>query len=221
MKDLNLNKVPKYWDDMSLDTFIKYMNITTADYAKEYKRTFDIIALLMDVKRDVVMNAPMEVIAEIMEKLSWLDREPPTEDRRYIYIDGMKYWAPLKLHDITTAEFIDMYHLTSEKDSIINNLPTLMAIFYRPMSDNGVKRIRYDTDTVPERRDFFLENASGWDAWTAVNFFLSRRLKSIECILRVFSPLPTKFIKKDRMIPTSLKRITTRMTTPRAKQKNS
>jgi len=127
------------WSDVTLETWIRLVAAETGSKTKEAEET---IASLSDIPKQLVKELALRDVAIIMQKLSELGSEQNTVLKKVIEIDGIEYGMHPDLSEITLGEYADIE--TFIKDGLNKNLPELMAVLFRPITektDSGVYTI--------------------------------------------------------------------------------
>ena len=125
-------KLISKWSDVTLDKWVKLIKFSSKNKAVEAKET---IALLSDIPKKLIDELALRDVAVMMQKVSELQREQNSSFKRIIQVNGKEYGFHPNLDDITLGEYADIE--TFIKDNIEQNLPNVMAILYRPITEKG------------------------------------------------------------------------------------
>ena len=132
-------KLINSWSDVNLDTWLKLIEFETGSKTQEAEGT---IAALSDMSKQLINQLSLRDVAVIMEKIAELQAEQDSSLKRIIEIDGVEYGYMPDLNQITLGEYADLE--TFIKIGIEKNLPEVMAVLYRPVTektDSGVYTI--------------------------------------------------------------------------------
>ena len=131
------------WSDVTLESWLKLIEAETGSKTNEALET---ITALSDIPKQLVKELGIKDVAVIMSKIAELQVEQDSSLKRIIEVEGKEYGFHPDLSEITLGEYADLE--TFIKKGIENNMPEIMAIFYRPITakgDNGVYTIEaYD-----------------------------------------------------------------------------
>lgn len=95
-------KVPTDWSDITLK---KYQDISRYYSNNEDKTIIDLLPILLDKDKDYVMSLPEEFLEKILEKMLFLQEEPPAEPSNQIKIGKDTYVINYQ-NKLRTGEYI-------------------------------------------------------------------------------------------------------------------
>jgi len=127
------------WQEVSLEKWLKLIDFTKETKTKEAAET---IAALSTIPKKLINQLELKDVAAIMSKLSEFQQQQDSSLKRIIEINGKRYGFHPDLDSITLGEWADLE--TFVKQDIEKNLPEVMAILYRPITeetDSGVYTI--------------------------------------------------------------------------------
>ena len=130
------------WSDVTLE---KWANLIAQEEEAKSEEAFETITSMSDIPRQLVSQLSLNDVVVIMGKIAELQEKADTTLKNLIEIDGVEYGFHPDLSDITLGEFADLE--TMIKEGIEHNLPEIMAILYRPITEkkNGLYSIQaYD-----------------------------------------------------------------------------
>ena len=132
-------KLISSWEEVTLEKWLKLIDFASETKTKEAEET---IAALSTIPKQLIKQLELKDIAAIMSKLSEFQQQQNSSLKRIIEIDGKRYGFHPDLDSITLGEWADLE--TFIKQDIEKNLPEVMAILYRPVTeetDSGVYTI--------------------------------------------------------------------------------
>mgnify|MGYP003144642462 CR=1 FL=1 len=132
-------KLISSWKEVTLEKWLKLIDFASETKTKEAEET---IAALSTIPKQLIKQLELKDIAAIMSKLSEFQQQQNSSLKRIIEIDGKRYGFHPDLDSITLGEWADLE--TFIKQDIEKNLPEVMAILYRPITeetDSGVYTI--------------------------------------------------------------------------------
>lgn len=141
-----IENLPKNWSEVTLYQYQELNKSIKYDI-------FDELSILLNTTPDdpIIENLDWEEVGKILDKLSWLKKEPNAIIQKEI--EGFILKAFNKL---TLGEFIDLEYYFENK---IENLHIMMAILYRSQKIDDWDHIKiepYDYD-IEERGEIFLD----------------------------------------------------------------
>jgi|TARA_R110002020_G_scaffold51746_2_gene146232 hypothetical protein len=132
-------KLISKWSDVTLEKWIKLVNFHNGTKSSE---ALDTIAELSNIPKNLINKLELKDVAIIMNKIAELQQKQDSSLKRIIEIEGERYGFHPNLDEITLGEWSDIE--TMIRNDIEKNMPELMAILYRPITDetdNGIYTI--------------------------------------------------------------------------------
>ena len=160
-------KLINSWSDVNLETWLKLIEFQTGSKSKEAEET---IAAMSDIPKQLINQLSLRDVAVIMGKIAELQAEQDGSLKKIIEIDGVEYGFHPNLDDITLGEYADIE--TFIKNGIEENLPEVMAVLYRPITEkkNDIYTIAaYDGDIRMRTEE--MKKMSAEQVQSALRFF--------------------------------------------------
>jgi hypothetical protein len=123
-------KLISSWEEVTLEKWLKLIDFASETKTKEAEET---IAALSTIPKQLIKQLELKDIAAIMSKLSEFQQQQDSSLKRIIEIDGKRYGFHPDLESISLGEWADLE--TFIKQDIEKNLPEVMAILYRPITE--------------------------------------------------------------------------------------
>jgi len=115
-------KLPKQWNQVTLEQFIEFSGIDREQGAYHYNS--EALSILSDEPMEVIEDMDVDEMAELVAEAKWCTSEPSKIYKHELF--GMKFKP---LNKLTLFEYIDLdYYFT---DNYITNLHKVCAICYR------------------------------------------------------------------------------------------
>ncbi|MBP93864.1 MAG: hypothetical protein CMC55_07090 [Flavobacteriaceae bacterium] len=170
-------KLINSWSDVNLETWLKLTEFESGSKTKEAEET---IAAMSDIPKQLINQLSLRDVAVIMGKIAELQAEQDSSLKKIIEIDGIEYGFHPNLDDITLGEYADIE--TFIKNGIEENLPEVMAVLYRPITEkkNDIYTIAaYDGDIRMRTEE--MKKMSAEQVQSALRFFfvLGKKLSMI------------------------------------------
>ena len=137
-------KLISSWKDVTLEKWLKLIDFESGSKCEEAEET---IAALSDIPKKLVKELALRDVAVIMSRVAELQVGQDNTLKNIITINGIEYGFHPNLDDITLGEYADIE--TFIKNGIDKQLPELMAVLYRPITEkkNDIYTIdAYDGD---------------------------------------------------------------------------
>ena len=137
-------KIISKWSDVTLEKWLKLIELETGSKAKEAEET---IAALSNIPKQLINELSIKDVAVIMSRMAELQQEQDSSLKNIVKINEVEYGFHPDLDSITLGEYADIE--TFIKNGIETNLPELMAVLYRPVTEkkNDIYTIAaYDGD---------------------------------------------------------------------------
>ncbi len=137
-------KLISKWSDVNYETWLKLIDFQNGTKTKEAEET---IAALSNIPKDLIKQLELSDIVNIMNKVSEMQQEQDSALKRIIEVEGKRYGFHPDLSSISLGEWADIE--TFIKQDIEKNLPEVMAVLYRPITEekNDIYTIEaYDGD---------------------------------------------------------------------------
>mgnify|MGYP003654078692 FL=1 len=126
----NTFKLIDSWNDVTLEKWLKLIDFEKGTKTEEATET---IAALSNIPKQLIKELALSDVAEIMSRVGKLQEEQDTSLKRIITVNDVEYGFHPNLDDITLGEYADIE--TFIKGGVEKNLPSLMAILYRPVKE--------------------------------------------------------------------------------------
>ena len=171
-------KLISKWSDVTLEKWLKLIDLETGSKTKEAEET---IAALSNIPKQLIKELSIKDVAVIMSKIAELQQEENSSLKRIVKINNVEYGFMPDLDSITLGEYADIE--TFIKNGIETQLPALMAVLYRPITEkkNDIYTIAaYDGDIRMRTEEMKQMSA---EQVQAALFFFSSFAKELSLIL--------------------------------------
>jgi hypothetical protein len=175
-------KLISSWEEVTLEKWLQLIDFETGTKTEEATET---IAALSDIPKQLVKELALSDVAVIMSKVGELQSKQDTKLKRIIEINDIEYGFHPDLDSISLGEYADIEQFI--KNGIESNLPSLMAVLYRPIKEkkNDIYIIdAYDGDIRMRTEE--MKQMSAEQVQSALVFFYIF-VKALSEILQSFS----------------------------------
>jgi hypothetical protein len=118
------------WEDVTLDKWVK---LITKKHKNKSEEAIHTINVLSDIPKKIVEELGISDVANILQRIAKLQESTDSQLNKIIKINNIEYGFHPNLEEITIGEYADIE--TYLKDGIESNLPKLMAVLYRPITE--------------------------------------------------------------------------------------
>ena len=158
------------WADVTLEKWLQIIDIKGESKTKEAEET---IAALTDMPKQLIKELSIKDVAVIMGKVAEMQANENSSLKRIVEIEGVEYGFHPDLDEITLGEYADLE--TMIKNGVEGNMPELMSILYRPVTekgDNGVYTIAAYDGKISIRAEE-MKKMSAEQVESALRFFFA------------------------------------------------
>jgi hypothetical protein len=144
------NKLPKAWNQITIETFIELRNLSQEDGMFNYQ--IDVLCTLLDCYPEDLDDISIEELDDLLIEVKFIRDEPP---KRYENKIGSYKLKPF--NKITLGEFISLEAYFS--DDYIKKLPNIVAILYRrfKLNDWGDEILEPYNFNSNDRLEWFMD----------------------------------------------------------------
>lgn len=167
---------PETWQELKLGRWIAATSIVTED-DDDIDKNVKLVSAIAGIPEDDLLDLPYTEYSKLAGLSTALADLRPGEPAFELEIAGVKYGLATEISKMTTAEYLDLDSLVTDRDSLSSNLATVMAILYRPIGKDG-KPERYRSQDVEERAKLFLEEMPCSAVFSSLNFCYALSLAS-------------------------------------------
>ena len=162
---------PETWQELKLGRWIAATSLVTEE-TDDITKNVRLVSAIAGIPEDDLLDLPYTEYVKLAQLSTALADLRPGEPAFELEIAGVKYGLATEISKMTTAEYLDLDSLVTDRDSLSSNLATVMAILYRPLGKDG-KPERYRSSEVEERAALFLEEMPCSAVFSALSFSYS------------------------------------------------
>tara|TARA_R100001443_G_C3344546_1_gene175283 strand:+ start:155 stop:799 length:645 start_codon:yes stop_codon:yes gene_type:complete len=132
-------KLISKWSDVTLEKWVKLIDYHNGTKSSE---ALNIIAELSNIPKKLIKELELKDVAVILSAIAKLQKKQDSSLKKIIEIEGKKFGFHPNLEEITLGEWSDLE--TMFTNGMESNLPEIMSILYRPITDetlNGIYTI--------------------------------------------------------------------------------
>jgi hypothetical protein len=165
-------KLPKNWNDVTVEQFITLKNIIEKPDDLYYIRYIEILSILTDTMPDDKIWKDIKIIeiTNLIDSLTWLRTEPTTKYKEIINNNKI-----INLFNLSFGEWLDIENLFGE--NLFNNLPKICGLLYRKIKiDEWDNEIFQPYDNVDYNKTIeFYENLPITDIYGIISYYTNFR----------------------------------------------
>lgn len=160
-------------DDLTIREYQNILVLLDSDATIE--RDIEILTILTDKDEKFLKDFDYKSIKLLLKEANKsLDKLPSLSNNiKPFKLNGKKYKFDLDFDKISTGMFTDLMHFS--KGDVISNLHFFASILIRP-----VKNFKYNSETVVERAEYFLDNLPVIKAYSVSFFLLNLKVRFLE-----------------------------------------
>ena len=128
-KDTKFNVINS-WNDVTLN---KWVQLISKKNKLKSEDALNTIKILSDIPEKIIKELTIPDIATILNRISELQAKEGDKLNRKIKLDGVEYGFHPNLEELTLGEYADIE--TCLQNGMEDNLPTIMAVLYRPITE--------------------------------------------------------------------------------------
>ncbi len=118
----------KSWEDVTLEKWVK---LITFEKLSNTQEAMEVLGVLTDMPKKLIRELALQDVANIMSKVTELQREDKVVLKKIIKLEGKQYGFHPNLEDLTLGEWADIE--TFMEQGLDNNMHNIMAILVRPI----------------------------------------------------------------------------------------
>ena len=118
----------KSWEDVTLEKWVK---LITFEKLSSTQEAMEVLGVLTDMPKKLIRELALQDVANIMSKVTELQREDKVVLKKIIKLEGKQYGFHPNLEDLTLGEWADIE--TFMEQGLDNNMHNIMAILFRPI----------------------------------------------------------------------------------------
>ena len=159
---------PETFSELKLGRWIKANSLATGE-SDDITKNVALVSAIAGIPEDDLLDLPVTEFVKIQELATALADLKPGKPSFELEIAGIKYGLATEISKMSTAEYIDLDTIVTDKESLSSNLATVMAILYRPLGKDG-KPERYRSQDVEARAAIFYDEMPCSAVFSALSF---------------------------------------------------
>lgn len=133
-------KLPTKWSNVRLKQYIDIVEVSAVDM-DELDKSVKILAILSGEKEDFFLELPLALVKDYIRKIQFIYTKPEGGVLRHTKrIGTKKFKINYRLSDITGGEYIDLTGFVKDPIKVTQNLPSILAIFFKPINWLGLEK---------------------------------------------------------------------------------
>jgi hypothetical protein len=163
-KDYNF---PNCWEDLSVEDFINILKLEKTKDLYQFDELYlaKIIEVLLNISEEEFNDFDLDIFSKLVQEISFLQETATYENKKDIYIDGVKYVTPMNFNKISLGEYASIKTLTKDKP-YEEQLLIISSIIVRPEGE------KFEATKINERKERF-KKLRLVDINECISFFLS------------------------------------------------
>ncbi len=132
-----LNKVPKSWQDITVNQFIELSQIKKEEFLSNEEFDLFYISLLTDTSMSIIEDLPFDEFKKLLTQFNFIDKLPNKPPAKIINTTAGPLYYIEDFNLIEIGAFIDLEHFFTE--DYINNFKIILSILYRQKTIHNSK----------------------------------------------------------------------------------
>ena len=134
-------RIPNTWKDIEVSKFPLIYDIVRDSDIDENERNYRVLSILADVNVNDIKRIKLTDLKELVKKIEYVFKfEFPAYKEKFKH--NKIYWqVNFDVSNLNAEDFISLSKLTENEDTIINNLPQIVAIFIKPYKYKWFKKV--------------------------------------------------------------------------------
>ena len=116
-------KLPKSWNEITVNQWVELNSIDQAEYNSVFLHTLEAISILSDTDPEELEELSPEELIDLASQVSFIKREPSNKPNELV-----KGFRLKPMDALTLGEFIDLEHYVSQS---VKNFTLLLSILYK------------------------------------------------------------------------------------------
>lgn len=162
-------KLPKSWQDISIDTFQQLHKLTEPTFENQIAT----LAILTGQTIDQIEEMPIKDITEAINKLAWMAELPTAKDFKKFRHGMTTYKFVASQHELAAHQFIAVQDLFGQQDNWVGNLHKIMAalaVKYKWFRKSEIKPTEFDKVAKLFQDKMSIANAYGYALFFSLCF---------------------------------------------------
>jgi len=161
-------EIKNNWNEITLSDYCRLAAIEGEEHRSSIEKRCKVIEVLSSMTFKEIVNLDQDSFGKLVDKISFIDGQAEAYKEEFFEIDGVKYMKLHNLDKLTVGESISIEQLMVDYATLTNGgvpklyeiLPDILAVIIRQAVKVGdVYEIEpFDADTVPARKEMFLNN---------------------------------------------------------------
>lgn len=163
--------IPTSWADVSIG---QYENLSKLDKEKgkenELQFAVDVLCSISDMTKDDAFMLPITETEKVFNNIDFVKKPIPESKKRFVEVDGIKYYFKDDYDKLTNGEVISLELLTKKYEGNIDaGMSEILCVFLRQKKENG--KIEGFKSEFMERAEIFRDKISVADVYQLIVFF--------------------------------------------------
>lgn len=133
MLSIKGKSIKNSWDEVTVSEFYQIKDITENVNLNDLEKELKIICVLGDAKEDFINQLSLSEAKEFISSLSFMQTPMNGKVEDFYYVGDRQYKLTKEMKNLTAGQFIDLSHYTKDKNSMEDNIPTIISILLIPI----------------------------------------------------------------------------------------
>jgi hypothetical protein len=139
-------ELPNSWHEIEIGKFPLIYDIVRDNDLEDTNKKIRVLSILSGLSVNELMKINIDSINKLIEEIQFIFKmEFPKEVEKFTY-DKYMWYVNYDITNLSAGDFISLSKLTENEDTIINNLPEIMALFIKPFEYKWFKKKEIELD---------------------------------------------------------------------------
>ena len=141
-------ELPTSWHDISIEKFPLIYDIVRDKEIDAIDREIRVISILADITVAEVEKIRIDQLKELIKAVNFIFKMEFPKSVEMFKHNGFRWVVNYDITKLSAGDFISLSKLTESEESIIGNLPQLVAMFVKPYKLKWLKLKEVEMDYV-------------------------------------------------------------------------
>jgi len=182
-------KLPKSWNDITVEQFIELRSLNNEDFDSLFSYEIECLSILTDIDVDEFDDMEIDELSKIVKQVTFIKKQPSN-----IFKNEINNLTYIGLNDLKLGEFIDLeYYFAND---YVKHLTYISSVLYRKTKLSEWEEVVYEdySFNIEKRKELFNELPI-----TSVYGIIAEYIKFRENFLKVYENLFNPIFDEDEL----------------------
>ena len=139
-------RIPNSWKDIRVDKFPLIYDIVRDSDIDENERNYRVLSILADCNLSDIKKIKLSELKKLIDSIQYIFKFEFPKNKQTFKHNKIHYKINYDVTQLNAEDFITLSKLTENEDTIINNLPQIVAVFVKPFQYKWFKKVEIEMD---------------------------------------------------------------------------